>query len=102
MMAMKPFDAVSQKDGDGHVVSVTGELDMATAPALESCLKPLDGAVTLDCSGLTFMDSRGISLLVQTHLRLEEGGGRLTIAALPSSCRRVLEVMNLDEVLHLA
>jgi anti-sigma B factor antagonist len=93
---------ISAENGDkGHVVVVEGELDMATAPELESYLKPLEGDVRVDCTGLDFLDSRGISLFVDTHRRLAESGGRLVLANLTPNCRRVIEIMKLDDVLEL-
>jgi len=91
----------SEDDGDTHVVTVEGELDMATVPELEKLLKTLDGTVRLDCAGVSFIDSRGLSLFVDTHRRLNERGGRLVIANLAPNCRRVIELMKLDELLKL-
>ena len=88
-------------DGGVQVVTIQGELDMATVPELESVLKTLDGEVRLECAALSFIDSRGLSLFVDTHRRLEESGGRLVLANLAPNCRRVIELMKLDDVLIL-
>jgi len=91
----------AENTGKAHVVAVEGELDMATVPELEPYLKALDGEVRLECSGLSFIDSRGFSLFVETHRRLTERGGRLVLAHLPANCRRVIELMKLDDLLVL-
>jgi len=88
-------------DGDTHVLTVSGELDMATAPELEAHLKPLEGEVRLECAELSFIDSRGLSLFVDTQRRLAERGGRLVLAHLAPNCRRVIELMKLDDLLEL-
>jgi anti-anti-sigma factor len=57
--------------------------------------------VHLDCSELTFLDTRGINLLVPTHRRLDGHGGRLVIEHLAPNCRRVIEVLDLEQQLHI-
>ena len=91
----------AEDEGTVRVVRIDGELDMATVPELESTLNALDGEVRLDCAGLSFIDSRGLSLFVDTHRRLEETGGRLVLMNLAPNCRRVIELMKLDDVLNL-
>jgi anti-sigma B factor antagonist len=84
-----------------HVVTVAGDLDMSTVPELRSCLGDLVGDITLDCSELTFIDSVGIQLFIETHQRLARSGAQLTVANLQHGCRRILELMKLDKVLTL-
>ena len=101
-MSVAPFSVSRDESGDRQVLVVEGELDMATAPVLERYLKPLEGEVVLECAQLTFIDSRGLSLFVETHQRLCERGGRLVLAHLTPSCRRLIELMNLEKVFVLA
>ena len=58
----------SARTGEAVVVTVRGEVDLATAPELESCLQRAFGAapdgVVLDLEGLTFIDSSGLRVLV--------------------------------------
>jgi anti-sigma B factor antagonist len=98
----RAFSVSSTLHGDTHHVMVDGELDMATEPQLATCLDALDGQIVLECDELRFIDSRGISLLVKTHQRLEANGGRLVISGLVPNCRRPIELMHLESVLHLA
>jgi anti-sigma B factor antagonist len=59
--------------GDVHLVALTGELDMDTAEGLSDWLVGISGSVVVvDLSGLTFMDSSGISALVGARNRLTE------------------------------
>ena len=49
-------------------LTVAGELDVATVPAIRRALEAFAGrAVTLDLAGLTFMDSTGIKALLSTR-----------------------------------
>lgn len=68
---------IAQSERDGAVVlSVTGELDMNTVEILsERVQQQLDaGAISLviDLSGLAFMDSSGLRLLIALHDRARE------------------------------
>ena len=63
-----------------HIVAVAGELDMSTVPELRSCLRELEGDITLDCADVTFIDSVGIQLFIETHQRLTGMGARFALA----------------------
>jgi hypothetical protein len=57
----------------GHHVTVTGEIDMQTAPQLaETLLQFANGAVTVDLRNVTFMDSSGVHALLQAHTHITQ------------------------------
>ena len=61
--------SISVTQGDPVVLAVTGELDIASAPQLRrsllDTLARADGIpVTVDASGLTFVDSSGLAVLL--------------------------------------
>lgn len=66
-------------------VRLVGELDLATAPLLESVVSEQVGAygldVHLDLSELTFCDVAGVRTLLRCAQRLSAAGGRLTLLA---------------------
>ena len=72
--------------------ALVGELDIATAPALEEAAMRAwaDGAeqLVLDCSGLDFIDSTGL----HTILRLRRRAVRLSVVHASAAVRRVFEV----------
>jgi anti-anti-sigma factor len=79
-----------------------GELDIATAFSLESSLRAhaVKGAhVVVDLSGLTFVDSSAINLLLGAARDAKRDGWTLTIVQGPPSVRRVFEVAGLLEIL---
>lgn len=47
------------------VVVVAGEIDISNAPVLDEHLSAVDGTLELDLTGVTFLGSAGINLLVQ-------------------------------------
>ncbi|GAA1759196.1 STAS domain-containing protein [Luedemannella helvata] len=84
------------------VVSVDGELDLATAPELAAAI---DGQVAegrvyvvLDLTALSFCDSAGLRVFVRYRRQLEEAGGRFVVAAPSPMVRRVLEISGLAEM----
>lgn len=102
---------LSEEVVDGlPVVHLSGEVDLAAAPALRDRLVTLaqqlaatDGArgVVLDLERVSFIDSTGLSVLVAAHSRLGESGRQLRVAAAPPRVRRVLELTGLDGLLAL-
>ena len=93
------FTVRVEQDGQGPVVWVSGELDLATAPLLRDCLQDLDGQrVTVDFSGLTFMDSSGLHVLMRRHS--EAGAEPLVLRGVQPAQMMVVEVTGLAEVLN--
>jgi anti-sigma B factor antagonist len=76
--------AAHEHDQDVAVLSVHGEVDIETAPALREALLPVlehqSGPVVVDLSEVSFMDSTGVHVLVDTSRRLEPQNRRLAIA----------------------
>jgi anti-sigma B factor antagonist len=95
------------KQGDAHVISLCGELDLANASTAETELRTLlesDGApVVIDMRELEFIDSTGIALLVAALGKNngEEARVRFVPSASPAVAR-VLELTGLAERLPLA
>lgn len=92
-----------EQSGDVPVVRVVGEIDLATAPQLQSCLAriPADTrAVIVDLTAVTFLDSTGLSVLVAGRKRLSEDGeeGDLRLVVSRSLIQRVLDVTGLSNV----
>lgn len=94
---------VSSASQGGHaVVAVYGEVDLYTAPNLQTELAALvrDGVsrVVVDLSGVEFCDSTGMNVLLSAMKRLREQGGSLELAAPRPAVRRILQVTGLDTV----
>jgi anti-anti-sigma factor len=102
-MPPEPPVTITIAPADHHVVvTVVGEVDIATSPQLrEACLEALDrgGDVELDLGGVGFLDSSGISVLVQTRQRVDGLGRRFAIRSASRPVRRVLEISGLDAAL---
>lgn len=71
-----------------------GELDMATADDLSQLLRAAaadGGPVLLDLSGISFMDSSGLRVLLEAA-ELIRGSGSLVIVHPSAQVRRLLEI----------
>jgi len=100
-----PF-RVTAESGDGvHTVSVCGELDQGTAPELRSMLGETLGtptvAVLVDLSDCEFIDSTGLSLLVEAKRRLTEERRPFGVCCPDADVRRLLELTGIDEAVGL-
>jgi anti-sigma B factor antagonist len=92
--------------GPVRIVRVSGEVDLATAPILEEALKDFAAGgdpVVVDLSAVGFLDSSGLSVLVQARQRLEEADGTngLRLVVTRPVIRRVFEVTGLADVFTL-
>ncbi len=82
--------------GAVHVVSLQGELDMATAEGLAEWLVGISGStVVVDLSELTFMDSSGITAIVMARNQMLEMGDDLILTRPHPNVERALEVVGL-------
>jgi anti-sigma B factor antagonist len=91
--------------GQAMIIAVSGELDLASSPALQ---EELDRAAVansqmliIDLRGLDFMDSTGLSVLVRAHQRSEEHGRQLAMVKGPQQVQRLLNLTGVAERLTL-
>jgi anti-anti-sigma factor len=94
---------VGTRDG-AVVVSVRGELDLATVPVLRERLDSLGDVATapsrvvIDLTGVTFIGSAGLALLVEQHAKCAERNVVLVVVASGSVVPRAIQVTALDQV----
>ena len=92
------FESVRQ---DGVLrVALTGDLDVTTAAPIEERLIALEeddppDRVVLDLRGLRFIDSTGLSLLINAHSRGRKAGRSVTVVSGSGPPRRILETTGL-------
>jgi anti-sigma B factor antagonist len=84
----------------GLRVALSGDLDVASAAQVEERLVALDepGApcdLVIDLSGLSFIDSTGLSLLINTDSRVRRAGRHVTIVSGKGAPRRLLQTTGL-------
>ena len=83
-----------------QIVSVTGELDIATAEQAYSYLSEvIDGRpapVTVDLSGLTFCDASGLGVLARAARYARQKGRQLALASARPSLLKIMRITGLD------
>jgi anti-sigma B factor antagonist len=96
---------ITTKHMTGSVlVTVSGELDIATKPELIDYVSPIlstrVGMVVLDLSGITFIDAQGLSalLMIERQARLVPTG--LLLAGTPPVVLSLLRITRLDKHFH--
>jgi anti-sigma B factor antagonist len=98
------LEVSAQTAGGITVATLTGELDIASAPALRDqllgLLRPGSSRLVLDLSRVSFCDASGLAVLVNTGRRAGLLGGFLRLAAVSPPASRVLILTGLHR--HLA
>jgi anti-sigma B factor antagonist len=83
-----------------QIVSVAGELDIATAEQAYSYLSEvIDGRtapVTVDLSGLTFCDASGLGVLARAARYARQKGRQLALASARPSLLKIMRITGLD------
>ena len=84
-----------------HLVTATGELDVAAAPQLSAILTmgaaSSQDVVVLDMAGATFIDSTALGVVIRAADQLTAAGKRLFIVAPEGPVSRLLELTNLKQ-----
>ena len=88
-------------DGDGNqIISVTGELDIATAEQAYTYISDMIDAwpapVSVDLSGLTFCDASGLGALARTARHARQAGRQLRLTAARPSLLKIMRITGLD------
>jgi anti-sigma B factor antagonist len=92
----------TRESNDWTVVEVKGEVDLYTAPRLKALLTELTAGgrsrIAVVFSGVEFMDSTGLGVLISGLKRCREAGGTLALVAPTEPVRKVLGITGLDQV----
>jgi anti-sigma B factor antagonist len=97
------FSIDVSEHGGCTILTVEGEIDVATAPQLRQAAVRLanDGKTSLviDLSGVGFLDSTGLGVIVGVVKRVRTQGGELAIAGADNHVRKVFEITRISDVL---
>jgi anti-sigma B factor antagonist len=93
----------SIREGDVHSICLFGELDLASADSVQDELELVEAtdarSIVLDLSGLQYLDSTGIRLLLSAHARSGADGDRLSLIRGSAEVQRVFELCGVAHVL---
>jgi anti-sigma B factor antagonist len=94
-----------QVDGETHLVAVTGEIDLFTAPEFKQRMSaPIDAGrsnLVVDLTATTFIDSSSLGVLIGAHRRLKLRGGTLVVVCDNDAIVKTFRITGLDGVFKL-
>ena len=97
--------ATERLDGRIPVVSVSGEVDLATAPALERTLRKAaedqTGEVIVDLTCCSFLESRGLTALLATRKRLGNSDRSLGLVLSNPNVLKVFRITGFDQIFQI-
>jgi len=88
--------------GDERTLMLVGVVDSHTAPKLQDQLDSLgiDDDISLDVTGVEFIDSSGLRVIVAAHTALDAVGNALVLVGSSDPVDRLLEITGLAEHLR--
>ena len=89
-------------EGDTSTVFLDGEIDMDKTEGAKEVIFPLIDAgknVNLNLSNVQYMDSSGISVLIESHQK--EKGTKLIVKDVSKSVLKVIMMAKLEQILNL-
>jgi len=98
-------DVTTRQESGCTVVTVVGEVDVYTAPTLDEALSATlaegNTCVVVDMTGVDFLDSTGLSVLVKALKRIREADGSLDVVVSVDRVAKVFRLTGLDKVIPL-
>lgn len=89
-----------QLDDATRVIAVNGEIHVTTAPEFSSRLNDAVAAgirgLVIDMSGVAFIDSTGLSVLLNGLRRVTRADGRMALVVSNPTVLRLFEITKLD------
>ncbi len=87
-------------------IALSGEIDHQVAREMmdsitDAIATRLPAQLVLDLSGVTFMDSSGIAVLLRARRQLAHSGGALRVVNIPAQARRVLDAAGIGRLISL-
>lgn len=95
------FELDEQRSTEGvDIVSVTGEIHVSSAPrfheALDDVIENGDGKLVLDLSDVEFIDSTGLSVLLNALRLVNQRQGHMALVCSNPTVLRLFEITSLD------
>jgi anti-sigma B factor antagonist len=96
----------SARELDAHTITLSGELDLATAADVERELLRVEATdaamILIDLAGVTFLDGTGVRLLILADARSRANGDRLKLRRASEQVQRVLRICGIADRLPFA
>lgn len=103
-IARLALSIASERDGDVHTLSLTGEIDLANAAEVEQQLRRIEATdaelILVDLAGVSFIDSTAIKVLIAAAAR-SRADNRLVLMRPAPAVLRVLRIAGVADLLPL-
>lgn len=90
----------SRIGADEVTLTVGGEIDLASAPALERELREVESSrpsrIRVELAALEFIDSTGIHLLIDAQQRADANGHQLVLTHAPAHAQRLFRLTGIS------
>ena len=105
-MSQPSAASFERRDVSGHrTLFVGGEIDLSNAHELRdqlgSAMRESHSPTVVDLSAVEFIDSSGIAALIDAHHDAPKFGSTVVVVAPSTACRRVFELLRLEDVLNI-
>lgn len=88
-----------------NVIPLEGEIDLHVSPriaaTLTAAVKSKPAHLVVDLSGVTYIDSSGLAVLIEAMQSVEKYGGKFALAGLRENVRPIFEIARLDQVFRI-
>jgi anti-anti-sigma factor len=93
-----------EAEGDVLVIALRGEVDMSTAGLVKEATTKAIGTggyrcIVFDLNRVSFMDSSGLHVMVDTHRKMQDGGGNVKIVSSSPNLARIFELTGISRLL---
>jgi anti-sigma B factor antagonist len=99
------FRVETHRTGRATTLTVLGELDLVSSPALQEEIERAIGSdttvIVLDLRRLSFMDSTGLHVLVKAQQRAHEAGRRFVLTKGGEQVQRLLDLTGITELMEI-
>ena len=87
--------------GDTQTLILSGTFDTSKAEKVKEVLENVENSITVDMSGLDFICSAGVGIMVMTYRKLKEKGEDIYLINLNEHIKKVYKVSLLDKVFNI-
>jgi anti-sigma B factor antagonist len=88
-----------------ELLTLRGEIDLNEKPNVTARLDPLiekqSAAIVIDLSGVSYVDSSGLAILVDALQRVQAYGGKLCLSGLQGNVAMVFQIARLDKIFRI-
>lgn len=87
------------------VVAPEGEIDLHSSPLVKEQIEPLIAArrpnIVVDLSGVSYIDSSGLAVLIEAMQRIEAYSGTFSLCGLRENIRHIFAIARLNQVFNI-